>query len=162
MRGFRKNTLTILISVTASAAVLCAHAATAASTRKATAKAVSLTPDQLTWGTNPGAPEVKTAALWGDPAKGPHGAFHKFPAGFTAPLHTHSADLRIVVISGTMSMAGEDGKETKLPAGSYFYQPHTYRHVTKCEAGSECVALVVANGKFDLKPVKTEKAGAKK
>jgi hypothetical protein len=116
--------------------------------------AVTMTPDQLKWVPNPGAPEVMLATAWGDPAKGAHGAFHKFPAGFTAPLHTHSSDMRAVVISGTMSMAGADGKETMLPAGSYFYQPAGYKHVTKCQAGSDCVIFVTSHGKFDLKPVK--------
>ena len=64
-----------------------------------------------------------TATAWGDPSKGPHGAFHKFPAGFATPLHTHSSDLRIVVISGTMSMTGEDGNETKLPAAPISINP---------------------------------------
>lgn len=133
-----------------------AHAANAPA-KSVAKKAVTVTPDQLKWVPNADAPGAMTATAWGDPGKGPHGAFHKFPAGFVAPLHTHSADLRIVVISGTMTMSGEDGKETKLPAGSYFYQPNTYKHVTKCEAGSECVAFVVANGKFDIKMVEPKK-----
>lgn len=162
MTGVYRNAGAILICLAVPATALCADAARASGARAAAKAAVTVTPDQLKWVPNPGAAEVKTATAWGDPAKGPHGAFHKFPAGFTAPLHTHSADLRIVVISGTMAMAGEDGKETTLPAGSYFYQPHTYRHVTKCEPGSECLAFIVANGKFDLKPVAEKKAGGKK
>src|SRR5262249_47968043 len=124
--------------------------------------AVMMTPDQMKWVPNPDAQGVMTATAWGDPAKGAHGAFHKFPAGFTAPLHTHSSDLRAVVISGTMVQSGEDGKETKLTAGSYFYQPNTWKHVTKCDAGSECVVFVISTGKFDLKPVGEAKEGAKK
>jgi len=102
-------------------------------------------------------PDVKFATAWGNRAKGPHGAFHKFPAGFTVPLHTHTADLRIVVVSGTMSMTGEDGKETMFPPSSYFFQPAGYKHVTKCAAGSECVAFIVANAAFDVKLVEAKK-----
>ena len=80
------------------------------------AKPVTMAPDQIKWVANPTVPGVMTAVTWGDMEKGPHGAFHKFTAGFTAPLHTHSANTRIVVISGTMSMTGEDGKEMKFPA----------------------------------------------
>ena len=116
-------------------------------------KPVTTTPDQMKWAANPDSPGVMTAVAWGDPATGPHGAFHKFTAGFTSPLHTHSANLRAIVISGTMSMTGEDGREMKLPAGSYFYQPTTFRHVTKCLAGSDCLVFVDADGKWDLKPV---------
>ena len=128
----------------------------------AKASLVTMTPDQLKWEPNPGAPGVMTATTWGDSTKGAHGAFHKFPAGWTSPLHTHSADLRAVVISGTWTQKTEDGKETKLPAGSYVYQPHTVKHVSGCDAGSECVIFVMANGKFDLIPADGGKAeGAK-
>lgn len=120
-------------------------------------QALTMTPDQLKWVATPDVPGVMTATAWGDPDKGPHGAFHKFPAGFSSPLHTHSSELRGVVISGTMAMVGEDGKEMPLPAGSYFHQPGNFKHVTKCESGSECVAFVVASGKFDLKPAEGKK-----
>jgi anti-sigma factor ChrR (cupin superfamily) len=116
-----------------------------------------MTPDQLKWVANPGAPGVSTAVAWGDPEKGAHGAFHKFPAGFVAPLHTHSANNRLVVLSGTMAMAGPDGKEMRFPAGSFYTQPSTFAHTTKCLAGSECLAYVEVDGKWDLKPVEAKK-----
>ena len=116
----------------------------------------------LKWINMPGTPpDVKAAVLWGDPEKGPHGALHKFPAGFVAPLHTHSADLHIVIVSGTMISAPEGGPEKKYPAGSYYFIPSTYRHVTKCDTGSECVAFVEANGKFDIMVAGEKKEGAK-
>lgn len=124
---------------------------------KPVARLVTIPVDQLKWEPNPGAPEVKMATVWGDVAKGPHGAFHKFPAGFSVPLHTHSADIRAVVISGTMIEGTEDGKETKLPPGSYFYQPHGVKHVTKCDAGSECVIFGTVSGKFDVAMVEAPK-----
>jgi quercetin dioxygenase-like cupin family protein len=114
---------------------------------------IAMTPDQLKWAPNPASPEVMTATAWGDPATGPHGAFHKFKAGFTAPLHTHTATTHIVVLKGTMSVTGEDGKEMKFPAGSFFTQPNTYKHVTKCLPGSECEIYVEADAKWDIKPV---------
>ncbi len=113
---------------------------------------VTMTPGDLKWVANPETADVQMAVLWGDPARGPHGAFHKFKPGFNAGLHTHSADLRLAVVSGTLIEATEGGPERKLPPGSYVYQPHTVKHVTKCDAGSECVVFVVANGKFDLLP----------
>src|SRR6476660_3240131 len=48
-----------------------------------------------------GAPGVKIADVWGNHAKGAFGAFLKFPAGFAAPLHTHTNDFKIVVLAGT-------------------------------------------------------------
>lgn len=120
-------------------------------------KPVTMTPDQMKWAANPAAKGVQTATVWGDPATGAHGAFHKFAAGFTAPLHTHSANTKIVVISGTMAMAGADGKESKFPPGSFYTQPNTYPHVTKCLAGSDCLVYLEADAKWDLKPVETKK-----
>src|SRR5512132_3524358 len=46
------------------------------------------------------APGIRIADLWGDHAKGAYGAFLKFPAGFVAPLHTHTHDIRAVILSG--------------------------------------------------------------
>jgi hypothetical protein len=118
---------------------------------------IALTPDQLKWVPNPAAPDqVKMAVAWGDPAQGAHGAFHKFAAGFAAPLHTHSANTKLVVLQGTMALAGEDGKETRFPVGSFMTQPNTYKHVTKCLAGAECMIYAEVDGKWDLKPVATK------
>ncbi|MEO8504378.1 MAG: DUF4437 domain-containing protein [Acidobacteriota bacterium] len=105
----------------------------------------------------PGVPGVMTAILWGDDTKGAHGAFHKFIAGFTAPLHTHSANNRVVVLSGTMSMTGEDGKEMKFPAGSFYTQPNTFRHTTKCLVGADCLIYLEADAAWDMKPVAAAK-----
>jgi anti-sigma factor ChrR (cupin superfamily) len=121
----------------------------------------TMTPDQMKWETNPGDSNVKVAVVWGDMNKGPHGAFHKFPAGWASPLHTHSSDMKLVVVSGTLIQATEGGAELKLPAGSYSHQPHAVKHVTKCDAGSECVVFVVASGKFDLIPADGGTAGKK-
>jgi len=99
-----------------------------------------------------GAPGVKIADLWGDHTKGAFGAFIKFPSGFKAPLHTHTNDYKIVVVSGTFIQGPEGKPEFRLGPGSYLMQPGgNYKHTTSCEA--ECVFLVQSTGKFDLKPV---------
>ena len=160
MKGFSKIALAAVIGVVGAGVAVRAEQAKAGGTMSPmsmASKPVMMTPDQLKWAPNPGNPAVKTAVLWGDMDKGPHGALHKFTEGLTVPLHTHSADQRLVVISGTMSMAGADGKEMKFPAGSYYTQPHTYAHVTKCLPGSDCVVLVVSNGKFDIKMAEDKK-----
>jgi quercetin dioxygenase-like cupin family protein len=137
---------------TACCATLIGLAMAAAAYAAGEAAPVTMTPDQLKWA--PAAvPGVMTAVAWGDPAKGAHGAFHKFDAGWSAPLHTHSANTKIVVISGTMAMVGEDGKEMKFPAGSFYTQPNTYKHITKCLAGAPCMVYLEADGAWDMKPV---------
>jgi hypothetical protein len=49
-----------------------------------------------------GAPGVKVADLWGDHKKGAFGAIFKLPAGFAAPLHTHTHSMKVVIISGRL------------------------------------------------------------
>jgi len=110
----------------------------------------------------PGAPGVKVADLWGDHAKGAFGAFFRLPAGFAAPLHTHTYDMKVVIVSGTYIQAPEGKPEFRLGPGSYFLQPGgSYRHTTSCDKASDCVFFVESKGRFDLRPVSAGKAPAK-
>ena len=110
-----------------------------------------------------GAPGVKVADLWGNHAVGAFGAFFKLPAGFAAPLHTHTSAMKVVFISGTYIQAPEGKAEARLGPGSYMLQPGgNYRHTTSCDKASDCVFFVESNGKFDLKPVQPGSAPAKK
>ena len=157
MKNLLKGILVACVVVLFAPAARAAEAKAGAAKAKPAAKhatLVTMTPDELKWVPNPANAEVMMAVVWGDPAKGPHGAFHKFKPGFTAPLHTHSSDIRFAVVSGTMIAGTESGPEKKLPAGSYEYEPHGVKHVTKCDAGSAggCVIFAVVSGKFDLVP----------
>jgi len=110
-----------------------------------------------------GAPGVKIADLWGDHAKGAYGAFFRLPAGFAVPLHTHTYDIKVVIVSGTYIPGPEGKPEFRIGPGSYFMQPGgNYRHTTSCDAASDCVFFAESKGKFDLKLVDAGKAPAKK
>jgi anti-sigma factor ChrR (cupin superfamily) len=110
-----------------------------------------------------GAPGIKVADVWGDHTKGAYGAFLKFPAGFVAPLHTHTSAIKIVVVSGTYIQTPEGKTEERLGPGSYASQPGgNYKHISACDKASECELFIQSSGKFDLKPVETGKAPAKK
>jgi quercetin dioxygenase-like cupin family protein len=113
---------------------------------------VELAASELKWVDAPGVPPntVKLAVVQGDPATGPHHAFHKFPAGFTAPLHHHTSDHYGTVISGTMVITPEGGAPKKLPAGSYWEITGAKKHTTKCEPGSDCVIFIDCRGKWDV------------
>ena len=105
-----------------------------------------------------GAPGVKIAPVWGDPTKGAFGAFLKMPAGFTAPLHTHTNTFKIVVVKGTFIQGPEGAKSFSLGPGSYLLQPGgNYRHTTGCGKASTCVFFVQSEGAFDLIPVQAAK-----
>ena len=116
----------------------------------------------LKWVPLAGAPPgPMMSMLSGDPTKGPYTAIEKFPAGFSAPLHTHPANHKIVVISGTW-IHGEPGKaDVKLGPGSYLFQPAGMKHSTACDAASECLFYIESSGKFGLKMVEEKKAPAK-
>ena len=110
-----------------------------------------------------GAPGVKVADLWGDHTKGAFGAFFKLPAGFAAPLHTHTHDMKVAFISGTYIQAPEGKSAVRLGPGSYMMQPGgNYRHTTSCDKAADCLFFVEGNGAFDLKVVEAGKAPAKK
>jgi hypothetical protein len=110
-----------------------------------------------------GAPGVKIADMWGNHAKGAFGAFLKLPAGFVAPLHTHTHEMKVVFVTGTYIQAPEGKAEVRLGPGSYMVQPGAnYRHTTSCDKASDCLFFVESDGAFDLKPVEAAKAPAKK
>ena len=101
-----------------------------------------------------GAPGVKIADVWGNHTSGAFGAFLKFPAGFVAPLHTHTNAIKIVVLSGTYMQTPEGKPEVRLGPGSYAFQPGgSYKHISACDKASECELFIQSSGAFDLKPV---------
>ena len=110
-----------------------------------------------------GAPGVKIADLWGNHATGAYGAFVRLPAGFAAPLHTHTHEMKVVFVSGTYIQAPDGKPEVRLGPGSYMMQPGgDYRHTTRCDQASECVFLIESGGPFDLKLVEPPKTPAPK
>ncbi len=165
MRG--RNVLAFVVLILLAAAVLAqgSGAAKAKSAPKSAAsKAVMWPAGDLKWEDLADAPPgVKVVDLWGKHTKGAYGALMKFPAGFSAGLHTHTSDMRIVVVSGTFIHGPEGKPEVRLTAGSYLKQPGgNYRHTTACDKASECVFFVEGSGKFDIKMVEEGKAPAKK
>jgi Domain of unknown function (DUF4437) len=106
-----------------------------------------------------GAPGIKIVDVWGNHATSGYGAFLKFPAGFLSPLHTHTNDIKIVVISGTYTQAPEGKPTVRLGPGSYAFQPGgSYKHISGCDQASECLLFIESTGPFDLLPVEAAKA----
>jgi quercetin dioxygenase-like cupin family protein len=160
-----RGTLGCLAASLVAAALLAqgAEAGKAKSPNKGGAKKPVVWPAaDLKWEPAAGAPPgVMGVTLWGDPTKGAYGAIQKFPPGFSAPLHTHSSDLKMVIISGTVIHGPEGKPEVRLSAGSYLFEPSTYKHTTGCDKASECVFFIESNGKFDVKMVEEKKAPPK-
>lgn len=105
------------------------------------------------WTENPAMKGAWIAPLWGDPSKGAYGALKKVAAGTEFGWHTHTADQKVVAVSGTFDfqLEGQDAKE--LVAGSYVFLPGGTKHKTACKAGADCVFFEEQPGKADLVPV---------
>ena len=142
-----KNILAFAVSILVAGAVLAQAAgeAKAKSAPKAGVNAPKFMPAaDMKWvELDPkGAPGVMIADLWGDHTKGAYGSITKFPAGFAAPLHTHTNGMKIVIISGTF-IAGPEGKpEVRLgpaptsgsPAGTTATRRPVTRHRNACSS----------------------------
>lgn len=125
---------------------------------------IHLPPADLVWSDlDPtGAPGVKIAPLWGNPATGGFGAFLRLPAGFAVPLHTHTHPMKVVFVSGTYIQAPDGAPEIRLGPGSYMMQPGgDYRHTTSCDKASDCVFFVESEGAFDLHVVQGNTTASK-
>lgn len=108
---------------------------------------------------DPGVPGSKVVDLWGSHASGAFGALFRLPAGFAAPLHTHTYDMKVVILSGTYIQSPEGKAEFRLGPGSYFMQPGgSYRHITRCDQAADCVFFVESRGAFDLKLAEPRKS----
>jgi quercetin dioxygenase-like cupin family protein len=99
-------------------------------------------------------PGVSKAPLWGDPDKGPYGAFTRFVAGHSNPLHTHTSDVRLVVIKGAYLYRPAKGPERRISPGQYLFVPGGVQHVSGGDAKEGAVFYEESVGKFDLIPAK--------
>jgi len=105
--------------------------------------------DDLKWEPLAGAPPgVMSVMLWGDNTKGAYGGLTKFPAGFKAPLHSHTYTTKIVVIKGAYTYNGK-----KYGPGSYVSVPAGVKHESGGVADSESIFFIEQSGKFDLNVV---------
>src|SRR4051812_38632109 len=91
------------------------------------------TPDDMKWNEIPESGGSMVANVSGDIMKGAYSAFAKLPAGQMHPLHTHTAEVKAVVVSGTFLLGPEGGPEKKLGPGSYFVVPGGFKHTSGCD-----------------------------
>jgi beta-alanine degradation protein BauB len=156
----RSKTL-VLTAVAALAAGSFVAAQTPAGKHVSVAKATLVGVDELKWVDVPNTP-VKIATVKGDSAKGAHVSFMKLPGGFQAPLHSHTADHHVAVVSGTLVLTPEGGTAKRLGPGSWFEFTGKKKHLTACEAGADCVLFEVSSAPWDLVPADAPKGEPKK
>ena len=131
---------------------------------KAKAKAgkepVTMAAEDQKWTEIPESHGVMVTNLWGDMNKGAYGGMAKFPAGHASPLHTHTADAKVIVVAGTFLYTPEGGTEKKFGPGSYVMVPGRSKHTSGCADGAPCVLFQEQSAKFDMKPVAPPAAAA--
>jgi oxalate decarboxylase/phosphoglucose isomerase-like protein (cupin superfamily) len=121
--------------------------------KKAKKEAVVWPADKIQWEDMQAVPGVKVAKLWGDMNKGPYGCLVKFTAGNNHPLHYHTSDVKLIVLSGTWLYTPEGGTETKMGPGSYLLIPGGVKHSSGSSSDGECTIFQEGSAKFDLLPV---------
>ena len=102
-------------------------------------------------------PGVSKVVLRGDPEKGAYAAFTKFAPGQNNGLHTHSNEVRIVVLEGAYIYAPEKGEERRVGPGCYLSIPGGDRHVSSGDEKEGALFFEESDGKFDLVSAETEK-----
>jgi hypothetical protein len=111
----------------------------------------------LKWTELPGRKGVQVAVLSGDPKKGEYTQMRKVPAGTANPLHTHSSEIKNVIISGVWYTGRATARD--FGPGSIVMMPANWIHVSGCRAGSDCVFYQEGKGKFDFRPAAESNPG---
>ena len=98
-----------------------------------------------------GVPLVSIAAVEGDMQKGASHFFLKYDAGLVTPLHHHTADHYVTVVSGTLALT-VDGKETTLGPGSFFALVNKAPHIARVVGDAPAIMLIDARAPWDVVP----------
>lgn len=138
-----------LALMTAGALLVCAPPAWAGD------KTTVISETQLQW-KDMGAPGLVAAPVSGDMDKGPSRFFLKYPVGFVTPPHHHSADHRVVLVSGKVTLT-VNGKSQTLGPGSYFALAGKPAHVAKVEGDQPALFYIESDGPWDVVMQKEKK-----
>ena len=111
-------------------------------------KSVVLAKSDLKW--KPlGNSGVAAAPVSGDMDKGPCRFFLKYPAGLVTPMHHHTANHHVTMISGSITLT-VGGKDYRLGPGAYFMLSDRAAHIAKVEGSEDAVFFIQAEGPWDV------------
>ena len=112
------------------------------------------------WKASSDAPDApKMAVLSGNPKEGAFTFMMTFPAGWSAPLHTHTNDFAGAVISGTLGHGRSADDHETMTAGSTLSQPGNEAHYTDCSEDADCVIVGHMAGPMDKAAAETAVEG---
>lgn len=92
---------------------------------------------------------IEAASVSGDMDKGPSRFFLKYPVGLVTPMHHHTANHHVTVVSGTITLT-VGGKEHRLGPGSYFMLGDRAPHIAKVEGNEPAVFFIQAEAPWDV------------
>ena len=124
--------------------------------KKETTAPMMVSFSELKWTALPERPGMQFAVLSGDPQTGAYTQMRKVPAGTDNGLHSHSNELKNVIISGVWYTGTDVASAKDFGPGSIVLMPGNWLHVSGCRAGSDCVFYQEGKGKFDFKPTQTK------
>jgi len=132
------------------------NTAVTGSQKKETSTPMMVSFSELKWTSLPERPGMQFAILSGDPKTGSYTQMRKVPAGTDNPLHSHSSELKNVIISGVWYTGTDAATAKDFGPGSVVVMPGNWVHVSGCRTGSDCVFYQEGKGKFDFKPSETK------
>jgi quercetin dioxygenase-like cupin family protein len=90
----------------------------------------------------------ETALLRGDPSQAPSAILVRAERECTVPLHWHTPNESLVMISGTATVAMKGGPTATLGPGAYAYLPSRHPHVFSCTG--PCLLFIDQDAPFDI------------
>jgi len=98
-------------------------------------------------------PGVSSSVVWGDTLTGPFGGFTKFRPGFDAGLHTHTADVLLVVLRGAY-LYKDDAGAKRVGPGDFLRIAGGHKHWSGGDPKEGALFYQETFGKFDLIPAR--------
>jgi quercetin dioxygenase-like cupin family protein len=92
---------------------------------------------------------VAVAPVAGDMEKGACRFFLKYPAGLVTPMHHHTANHHVTLISGSITLT-VGGKEYRLGPGAYFMLADRAVHTARVEGNEDAVFFIDAEAAWDV------------
>jgi quercetin dioxygenase-like cupin family protein len=111
----------------------------------------------LKWTDLPQRKGMQFAVRSGDPTTGEYTQIRRVPAGTDNPPHSHSSELKNVIISGVWYTGVDLVSAKDFGPGSVVIMPANWVHVSGSRPGSDCVFYQEGKGKFDFVPVERPK-----
>ncbi len=97
----------------------------------------------------PGAPECYSFAVeHGDPKAGSSVMLVKLASGCTMPMHWHSANEQLMLVTGTAQVEMQGEQPHTLKAGGYYFMPAHHLHQLSCASG--CTFHRAMDGPIDI------------